>query len=152
MSDRSPLVLFVCTGNICRSPMAQAIAADMIAKRRLRLRAASAGTAALHGDTASEFANDAVAELGLSLDDHRARSLTRELVTEARLVVTATQRQRDDLRRIFAADRDKIRSFDDLTGLGEVHDPFGGEQDEFRRTAALLARGMPAILSAAGGG
>ena len=131
--------------------MAQVIAADMIARQRLRLRAASAGMAALAGDSASELANDAIAELGLSLDDHRARSLTRELVSEARLVVTATQRQRDDLRRIFAADRDKIRSFDELTGLGEVHDPFGGEQDEFRRTATLLVRGMPAILSAAGG-
>jgi protein-tyrosine-phosphatase len=149
MNPRYPLLLFVCAGNICRSPMAEAIAADRIEREALRLRVASAGLVAMIGEGATEHTRSAIEALGLRLDAHRARALSRAEVDEAVLVVTATARQRDELRRTFVTQREKIVSFDDVTGLGDVDDPFGGEEPEFHRTAALIQAGMPYILAAA---
>jgi protein-tyrosine-phosphatase len=146
--DDRPLLLFVCTGNICRSPMAAVIAIAAAREAGVSLRAASAGTAALVGHRAQDQARDAIAALGMDLGAHRAQQITRELVSDAALVVTATARQRDDLRYYFPSVARKIVSFDDATGLGELHDPYGEGDRAFADLAALLHRGMPAILRA----
>jgi protein arginine phosphatase len=152
MTDRRtpPLLLFVCAGNICRSPMAQAIAADLAARDGVDVRVESAGMSALEGHEATDLTREALAALGLSIDDHRARQLTRELVGDAALVVTATRRQSDDLRHFFHADAAKIRSFAELTGLGDLADPYGAGMDSFASLAALIGKGMPRILDALG--
>ncbi|HXW77606.1 MAG TPA: hypothetical protein VEJ20_09360 [Candidatus Eremiobacteraceae bacterium] len=149
MNLRYPLLLFVCAGNICRSPMAEAIAADRITREALRLRVASAGLIALEGAEATEHTRSAIEAIGLRLDAHRARVISRDEVGEAALVVAATARQRDELRRTFPQQREKIVSFDDVTGLGDVADPYGADEYEFHRTAALIQAGMPRILAAA---
>ena len=142
-----PLLLFVCTGNICRSPMAQAIAQAEAQRGNYRVRIASAGMAALDGNGLHEDARDALFNIGVALVAHRARQLTRELVDEATLVVTATERQRDDLRHFFRKDHAKIVCFHELTGEGELTDPFGGGPEAFAATATALRNGMPAILA-----
>jgi len=143
----APLLLFVCTGNICRSPMAQAIAQAEAERGGYRVRIASAGMAALDGNELHEHARAALSNIGVALVAHRARQLTRELVAEATLVVTATERQRDDLRHFFKKDGAKIVCFHELTGEGELTDPFGGGPEAFTATATALRNGMPAILA-----
>ena len=145
-TENAPLLLFVCMGNICRSPMAEAIASDLAARETLVLRVTSAGMSALEGHEATELTRAALAEIGLSIEDHRARQLTRELVIEAALVVTATARQRNDLHHFFRAESHKIVSFDDLTSLGDLADPYGAGPEAFAKTAALIKKGMPAIF------
>jgi len=145
---KAPLLLFVCMGNICRSPMAEAIAADFAAREKIDARVASAGMSALEGHEATELTRSALADIGLSIDDHRARQLTRELVESAALAITATTRQRNDLHHFFKDDRSKIVSFDELTHLGDLTDPYGSGPEAFSKTASLLQRGMPAIFSA----
>jgi protein-tyrosine phosphatase len=146
--EQPPLVLFVCFGNICRSPMAEVIVADEAQRTGASIRVASAGLGAHAGNPATEYARGAVEEVGLSLDGHRSRPLTRDMVSEAALVVTATLRHRDDMRHFFRDDSAKIVSFGELTGLGELNDPFGSGEDEFRRLRDQLRRGAPAILAA----
>jgi protein-tyrosine-phosphatase len=81
-------VLFVCTGNLCRSPTAEAIAWRELAKvPSARLRFASAGTHALEGSPATPRAVVAAAALGADVARHRARALTRRRVRDADLVL-----------------------------------------------------------------
>lgn len=145
----APLVVFICSGNICRSPMAQAIAAATARSLGIDVRVASAGTAALLGHPIHDMARDALTAIGMPLDMHEARAISRELIYEAALVVAVTRRHRDDLRRFFPAQRSKIVSFDEITGLGDIDDPFGGGGADFDRTADVLRRGMPDVLEAA---
>jgi protein-tyrosine phosphatase len=81
MSARGPKVLFVCTGNICRSPFAAAVG------RREGLDASSAGTDVVL-DCATEDGIAVAGEFGIDLRSHRSRQLTDELRGEADLVVT----------------------------------------------------------------
>lgn len=143
-----PLLLFVCAGNICRSPMAQAIAADLASREGRALRVASAGMSALEGHEATELTRAALADAGIAIEEHRARQLTREMIAEAALVVTATRRQCDDLRYFFRTGDAKIRSFAEMTGLGDLADPYGAGPDAFAALAALIRKGMPSILEA----
>jgi protein-tyrosine-phosphatase len=148
MNENAPLLLFVCMGNICRSPIAEAIAVDAARNAGIDVRVSSAGISALTGHMAHDHARAVVRALGLDLDGHRARQLTRELVHEAALVVTATRRQCADLRHFFPNDPAKIVSFDEVTGLGELVDPFGDGPEAFSKIAGTLAKGMPSILDA----
>ena len=141
-----PLLLFVCAGNICRSPMAQAIATEALAAAGVAAVVESAGLTALVGHEAHSMARKALGEIGLGIDDHRARQITRSLVDGATLVITATDRQRDDLRYFFRGEEKKILSFDEVTGSGELVDPFGGGPAAFAETVTRLREGMPAIV------
>ena len=85
-----PGILFVCTGNTCRSSMAAALAAHLAAARSLDVDIASAGLAAREGEPATPAAVQALAEMGLDLSSHSARQLTATMVREAELILTMT--------------------------------------------------------------
>src|SRR5262249_43971209 len=94
------LVVFVCTGNTCRSPMADAMFKQMLAQRlgcsadELPARGycvLSAGVAAIMGDAAAEHAALAVGELGADLSRHRSRPMTPELAAQADYLVAMTR-------------------------------------------------------------
>lgn len=80
-------ILFVCTGNVCRSPLAERMLAAQVGG--LPISVESAGTMALVGQPIDPPSADALRELGLSPDGHVARRLTPELITEADLILTA---------------------------------------------------------------
>src|SRR3954447_4007923 len=80
-------LLFVCSGNTCRSPMAAAIAKEAAASRGLEIDVDSAGVAALAGDRANPCARDVARANKLTLDEDQDKPLTRELVEAADYVV-----------------------------------------------------------------
>jgi protein-tyrosine phosphatase len=133
-------VLFVCTANMCRSPLAQAIAAERAERRGLHeLRFESAGRKTLDGRSATDDAVAVAREHGLDLGGHRSRLLTSELVGQADLVVALDRQARDAAGGLGGAGK---------TRLLDVADPVGRGLDEYRRTFARLERGLDPILEA----
>jgi protein-tyrosine-phosphatase len=134
-------ILLVCTGNICRSPLAAALLERALAERGIDgIAVSSAGTGAWDGAPASEGAYLVGLERGLDLSGHRARLLTRELVDAADLVLTMARHLRarvDELGgegHVFVLGEYAGRDGDDA----EVSDPFGGDLDVYRDTCSEL--------------
>lgn len=138
-NESSPgrLVLFVCTGNTCRSPMAAALFNQ--AAGDTGYRAESAGLAAFHGDPATDAAVRVMARLSnMDLSSHRSRALSPWLVDQAEWILTMTAAQTLTLRQIFPGHAAKIRTLGEMTGQGQVTDPFGGDDDVYLATALQL--------------
>jgi protein-tyrosine-phosphatase len=134
-------VLFVCTGNICRSPLAAALLERALKTRGVGdVTVTSAGTGAWDGAPASEGAYLVALEGGLDLSGHRARLLTRELVEQADLILTMARHHRARVDELGGEGRVSVlgeyagRESNDC----EVSDPFGGLIDVYRDTYAEL--------------
>ena len=146
-------VLFVCTGNTCRSPMAERLCRRLMADRigcppgELEARGitvASAGVMAYPGDVATPPAVLAGAELGAELADHRSRPVTPELLAGATDVIVMTLSHLDLL----------VYRFPNvgpapvlLSEGGDVPDPIGGEVDEYRACARLIAENLDRFIT-----
>jgi len=134
-------ILLVCTGNICRSPLAAALLQRALTERGVEgMDVSSAGTGAWDGAPVSEGAYLVGLERGLDLSAHRARLLTRELIEQADLVLTMARHHRarvDELGgegRVFVLGEYAGREGDEA----EVSDPFGGDLEVYRDTCVEL--------------
>jgi protein-tyrosine phosphatase len=138
-------LLFVCTGNTCRSPMAEAIARKLLADR-LKVKEAelgergyrviSAGTAAGHGGAAAEEAEQAVKKYGADLTAHESRPVTVAMIEEADKVWVMTPRHRKTLVEWMPEQAAKIELLD--PSGREVDDPIGGTAEFYRDVAQQI--------------
>lgn len=139
-------ILFVCTGNTCRSPMAAALFNRRARERGIDAEAGSAGVAAQPGAPASANAVLACAREGIDLSGHRARQLTPALVERADRIYGMSEAHRALLEARFPAARGKTR----VLG-GGIPDPFGGDEGVYRLCLTAIGRAVGPLLDAAAG-
>ncbi len=146
-------ILLVCTGNTCRSPMAEAVLRTMLSRHNPGVTVGSAGTGAWDGAPVSEGAYLVSLEHGLDISDHVARLLTRELVDEASLVLTMARHHRSRVEELGGGDKvHLLGEFAGLTGATvEVSDPFGADIEAYRATfeqlETLLSRSVDRLTT-----
>jgi len=142
-------ILFVCTGNICRSPMAEALLRQLLKQREVEgVEVASAGTAAATGEGASEGGYLVGLECGLDMSSHKAQPLTEELVREADLILCMSPHHVARAKMLGAGD--KVHLLGEFAGRAaeeaEVPDPFGGDLEDYRYTYRTFSELMPAVI------
>lgn len=135
-------IIFICTGNTCRSPMAEGLFRAHGGEQETGLAAASAGLFTQDGLPASGKAVTAAKELGADISAHRSRMLTHEMAQSARYLVCMTGAHYDRVCELFPDCADKVFT---LTQR-DVSDPFGGDLETYRRAAAEIDEGVRSII------
>lgn len=129
-------VLFVCTGNTCRSPMAAALFNKIAVERNLDVRIESAGLFANDGDTATTEAVVAMKKYGIDLLGHHAQPINTELIEKSDLILTMTGAHKLVLAQTAP---DKTYTLCEYAGEdADIPDPFGGDVAEYEECAEKI--------------
>ena len=150
-------ICFVCTGNICRSPMAEAVLRGLLEEEGLghAVEVDSAGTTSWHvGDPADRRAVSALREAGYDGSAHRAQAFERSWLADRDLVVALDSGHLDELRALAAGGPHApkvrlLRSFDEDTAADgdlDVADPYYGSAADFERVLAQVEAGCRGII------
>ncbi|MCR6477490.1 low molecular weight phosphotyrosine protein phosphatase [Variovorax sp. ZS18.2.2] len=132
-------VLIVCIGNICRSPMGEALIAAALPS----LKVSSAGIGALVGQPADALARKLMAERGLNIESHRARQLTNLMCQEADLILAMDEEQRLHINQRHPLTRGKLFRLGEVARV-DIPDPYRLGQPAFERALKLIDDGASA--------
>jgi len=133
-------IVFVCTGNTCRSPMAEVILKKTAQDRQVPLEVASAGLAAFPGLPPAPEAVEACGEKGMDLSGHLSRPLGKDLVLASDLILTMTAKHKEMILKKMPALEGKVEQLSKFAGDGEVdvEDPVGQPLETYRKTRDQL--------------
>ncbi|MEC7240419.1 MAG: low molecular weight protein arginine phosphatase [Myxococcota bacterium] len=131
-------ILFVCTGNICRSPLAEVIARAYADERGRLVSVASASVLGLDGPPAHKHSIKVASEIGLNLHDHRAQPVTEELIDWADYILGMEIQHAAKLRGTFPQADEKIMLLGNFGGVHEIADPLGKWRPRFRSCRDLI--------------
>ena len=141
-------ILFVCTANVCRSPMAAAIFDAVARDLRLPYRAESAGTAALEGRSMAPNAVAVLEEIGVHPEPHRARQVSEGMIEEAELVLAMSPQHVAALRQLEGERSCKVHTLLEyaVDAPGEIPDPYGYTMFAYRTTVRQLSEYVEVVL------
>ena len=143
-------VLFVCTGNVCRSPMAEGLF-RRATKGRADFRALSAGLGAMNDQPPTPHSVAAMRELGVDISTQRSRTLTAELVQQSDYIFGMTHSHVDTIVLLYPQAADKtflLREFDETLEAFEkdISDPIGGSYDVYEHCRNQIEQGIASLL------
>ena len=153
MASERNLVLTICTGNVCRSPMAARLlqhALDAETGPISKLQVASAGVAADHGQPASENSVAALESVGIDLGKHRSQPLSTDLVDQAFAIFGMTQSHLDILQSYFPELPKRVHLFREFIGKNadpEIPDPFGADYKAYKACLDAMVEAIPSVVA-----
>jgi protein-tyrosine phosphatase len=139
-------ILFVCSGNTCRSPMSEGIARHVLAEKlhvpepeleKKGISVLSAGSFALPGSRATPQAVQALKELGVDLSHHRSRPLTVELIHQADMIFTMSRNHAQAVAALVPSAAEKVATLDPE---GDIEDPIGSDVAVYQDLAGQLRK------------
>lgn len=133
-------ILVVCVGNICRSPMAEAL---LKARAPAKVRVSSAGIGALVGSPADPIAQALMLARGIDISAHRARQLEAEMVRANELILVMEQGHQQHLHQLYPAARGKVHLLGKWQGQ-EIPDPYRKSESHFARALEMIEAGVAA--------
>lgn len=143
-------VLFICTGNTCRSPMAEAIFNKIVGERNLSLHARSAGVATVDGLSANKNAIDTMASLGIDISAHKTRFLPNIELNKYDLFVTMNYDQATlveslgvPLSMIYVLQKPSTDKYDFEMGIA---DPYGKDLQAYKKCAEDLESAIEELI------
>ncbi|SHH22241.1 low molecular weight protein arginine phosphatase [Tepidibacter thalassicus] len=133
-------IVFVCTGNTCRSPMAEAFLKDIIKKKGENIEdysIVSAGISTLDGLKASENSIVALSEYDIDIREHKSRALTKDLIEDADLILTMGKTHKEIILKYLPDYEGKVFTLKEFLGEKDfdIADPYGGDLDIYKNTA-----------------
>lgn len=134
-------VLFVCSGNTCRSPMAEALFNHLVHKNNMngKMMAFSAGLAACEGMPASKEACRTMNASGVNLENHKACRFNRHRAEKADIILTMTATHKKMILMLYPDLKDKVHTVSEFVGENsDIADPFGRGLDEYKCCAQQL--------------
>lgn len=139
--DTAPIRLFfVCTGNICRSPMAAGFARHWAESRGWPIAVRSGGTANLIGRPADPLAVRVMGEVGIDISGHRSAGVRAEDIAWADHILVMEMNHQLELAQRFEGASEKVLQLGTFGGMAAIADPIGGWRWRFRRSRADIGR------------
>ena len=145
-----PKIMFVCTGNICRSAMADKMLAKKVEEEKLNIEVYSSGTFAENGDYPTIEAIEAMEEYGVDLKQHRATNIRKSNVEEMDLILCATTNHKNMVLQLYPNLEGKVYTMKEYVGETtngiDISDPWGYDLAIYRKCAAEIEKIIKKIV------
>ena len=146
-------ILFVCTGNLCRSPLAEVYFREKAGKEGHLITVDSAGTDSIPGKPAHTLAKEIADQQGISLESHAAKPLYQELIQQSDLVLVMEVAQKDRVMKLYPQDRHKVFLLGQFCSRGslEIDDPYLGTREDFQSCFERIRESCDCVMQQLGG-
>ena len=141
-------IMFICTGNICRSAMAEGIMRKKVQEENIDAIVYSCGISAEDGDNATHNAIEATKDYEVDISNHKATNIKKSLIEEMDIILCATKGHKNIVLQLYPNLKNKVFTIKEYAGEGEndIADPWGYNLDTYKKCAKEIVQAINKII------